>query len=1077
MGRLKKILFASGIVFVLYSAGGFLIAPPVLKTTMVKRLSEMLHREVAIRQVRVNPYVLSLKIRGLSVEDREKSGLFLSCDELYVNFQSLSLLRWAVIVEALEIRNPYLNIVRTERKAFNFSDLAHGGHDNGKFRSSRFCLSNFTLSNGSIDFFDRFKKVECRIKDFFLTVPLFSSLPEHALVDVRPGLSATVNGTSVRLLGRLRPFVPTFDTVLNFDVHGLNLTPYLAYVPLDLEYKVIKGLADLKGELSYMRKRKNVDALSLHGNLSLSAFEAIDKKGRPLMNLPSLVIDLARWDFVTKEVHMRELTLAKPEIHLVRERNGKFNLAALLPQKKGGSDPVRESMTRDGLHIRVDEVEVRNGIVHCLDRREPASFRTTPDPVNLRISNLSSEKKAFFTAPILSIKESTVNVPEKRVAIGKLFSEGGKLSIERSSKGSTNVLELFPPSGSPAAKEGREGKGWDVFVEEAVVDQYSVRFRDLTPPRPVSLVLDKIHMNLKDLSNEKDTEGTISLAMKVPEKGTLSIGGRVGINPLSANLRVEVKECDVKSFEPYWAERLRTSVKEGVFSTSGSLRLFLGEERGLTAKFQGEASVSDFSSLDMVRVEDFFKWKSLYMNGVSLQYNPTRINIDGIALTDFSSHLRIDEKGRLNLQDLIKKVRSKDKTTSQGKSDGKRRGFFRHPVQGIEIETVTLQGGEIRFSDRYIRPNFSATLREVGGRISGLTSRETMMADVSLKGKLNGYAPLNIIGKMNPLREDPFVDLDIKFRNVDLTPMAPYAGKYMGYTIEKGKLFLETNYVIVSTRLNSRNRILLDQFTLGDPVDSPHATRLPVALAVALLKNRNGEIELELPVNGRLDDPEFSLGRVTLKIVTNVMERILTCPFAFLGAIFGGGEKLSYVEFRAGSSDLSPVEEENLDKLVHILYERPGLRLEIEGHVDILADEEALRGRILERKLKAQKLEENLKKGMPTASLDAVEIRPGEYEKYLTMVYEEEDFPKPRGKRGTIKRLSPSEMEKLILSHIQIPKHDLRMLARSRAVNVRSYLLKSGKVKPERIFLVEPKFLAPQRKENVRESRVDFRLK
>ena len=169
---------------------------------------------------------------------------------------------------------------------------------------------------------------------------------------------------------------------------------------------------------------------------------------------------------------------------------------------------------------------------------------------------------------------------------------------------------------------------------------------------------------------------------------------------------------------------------------------------------------------------------------------------------------------------------------------------------------------------------------EIGGRVTGLSSEETKMADVEMRGKLDNYAPLEITGKVNPLRDDLFLDLTISFKDMDLSPLTPYSGRYLGYVIEKGKLALNLHYLIEKKKLDSQNKILLDQFTLGNQVDSPDATKLPVRLAIALLKNRRGEIDLDIPVSGQIDDPKFSIGRIIIKILLNLLVKAATSPFA-----------------------------------------------------------------------------------------------------------------------------------------------------------------------------------------------------
>jgi hypothetical protein len=399
------------------------------------------------------------------------------------------------------------------------------------------------------------------------------------------------------------------------------------------------------------------------------------------------------------------------------------------------------------------------------------------------------------------------------------------------------------------------------------------------------------------------------------------------------------------------------------------------------------------------------------------------------------------------------------------------------PEVPVRIDTVTLQGGKVNFSDHYIKPNYSASLVEIGGRVSGLSSEESRLADIDLRGKLENSAPLEIVGKINPLAKNLFLDLKVDFRDMDLSPLSTYAGRYAGYGIEKGKLTLNLQYHIEKRKLESENKVFLDQFTFGEAVDSPKATKLPVKLAVSLLKDRNGEIRLDLPVTGSIDDPKFSIWGIVWKIIGNLLVKAATSPFALLGAIFGGGEQLSYLEFAPGSADIPATDEEKIGTLVKALYDRPALKLEIEGHVDVEKDREEIRQRIFRRKVAAQKLADLVKTGQSSPAPDNVRIETAEYPKYLARAYKAEKFPKPRNIIGMAKELPVPEMEKLMLTHIQVTEDDLRRLAMERASRVRDRLVAAGKVEPGRIFLVEPKTLSPERKEKRRDSRVDFRIR
>ena len=260
-------------------------------------------------------------------------------------------------------------------------------------------------------------------------------------------------------------------------------------------------------------------------------------------------------------------------------------------------------------------------------------------------------------------------------------------------------------------------------------------------------------------------------------------------------------------------------------------------------------------------------------------------------------------------------------------------------------------------------------------------------------------------------------------------------------------------------------------------MESPQATKLPVGLAIALLKDRKGEINLDLPVTGSLDDPQFSLGRLIIQVIVNLITKAVTAPFALLGNLFGGGEELGYVEFDAGRASVSEANLKKIQTLAKALHERPALKLDIEGHADLEHDREGLKTVHIERKMKARKLNDMLKENLPAVPVDEVKIMPQEYEKYLTQVYRAESFPKPRNAIGLVKTLPVAEIEKLLMTYAVVKDDDLRLLAMQRAAAVNDLFLKSGQVTADRIFIIEPKSLTPEKKEKIKDSRVDFKLK
>ena len=445
---------------------------------------------------------------------------------------------------------------------------------------------------------------------------------------------------------------------------------------------------------------------------------------------------------------------------------------------------------------------------------------------------------------------------------------------------------------------------WGITIKETVVDRYSVKFEDRTTDPPVEIALDRLRLKAENIATGGKQRGKFSFATLYNRQGSVSLGGTFAVDPPSMNARLQAKALPIGPMQPYYTERVKILLTGGSISAEGNVSVDAPKDKPVRAGFRGEVSVTDFSSLDKALEEEFLKFAGLHFGGVEVGYNPTSVAIREISLTDFYSRLIVNPDGTLNVQGIVAKegaARDNAVRSPAPAAAAPADNAAQAPGVPVRIDTVTLQGGAVNFSDKYIKPNYSASLVEVGGRVSGLSSEESRLADVDLRGKLENSAPLEIVGKINPLAKDLFLDLKVDFRDMDLSTLSSYSGRYAGYGIQKGKLTLNLKYHIEKRKLDSENKVFLDQFTFGDPVDSPDATKLPVRLAVALLKDRSGEIHLDLPVTGSIDDPKFSVWGVVWQIVKNLLVKVATSPFALLGAIFGGGGRsFPYLEFDPG---------------------------------------------------------------------------------------------------------------------------------------------------------------------------------
>jgi uncharacterized protein involved in outer membrane biogenesis len=689
-------------------------------------------------------------------------------------------------------------------------------------------------------------------------------------------------------------------------------------------------------------------------------------------------------------------------------------------------------------------------------------------------------------APLLSIPDfqvlnTRIDLQEKSVELGRVNSQQAVIRVNREADGRLNwatALRAESPGTPPetsvqttgmenedadAAATSPAGSGWTVFLSEMAMDNYRVEFTDRQPASPAEFYLDKLNLSAQSLSTRVEEKGRVSLSFGWNDQGAVEIAGPLGLIPLQAALTVSAKNMDIRPLQPYVSEYVGLVITSGHFNTQGDLNLKIPAGASPELAFSGQASLVDFKSVDTDRNADFFNFRSIFLNGLQLATPPLSLSIDEVALTDFYNKVLIAADGTSNIGTILKteektKAASADseKTTTQ-KSDEADPGTESTPAApAIGIKTVTLQGGSVDFTDLNVKPSVHLPMEMLGGRISGLNAIEENKADVLLEGKVRGNVPLKITGKINPLIKPPFVDISLNLTSVDLSPLTPYAEKYLGYELTKGLLAMDLSYLVEDNKLKGQNKAVLTQLTLGDSVPSPSATKLPIKLAIALLKDRNGNIDIDLPVQGDLNDPEFSIGGIVLKMLGNLILDIVTSPFKMLGALFGGGEELSHVDFEPGLAEISVENQAKLDNLAKALFERPGLNLEILGQVDPEGDTAGLRKIHFEQQLKAAKLKAMMAGGKQAVPLEQITIDAEEKEPMIRQAYEAASFPKPRDDKGREKELSPEEMEKMLNTAIEIDDDDLRHLAHQRALATKSYLMDAGNVEAQRLFVIEP---------------------
>lgn len=717
---------------------------------------------------------------------------------------------------------------------------------------------------------------------------------------------------------------------------------------------------------------------------------------------------------------------------------------------------------------------------------------------------LKGDKTPLARIGLLEVKDAGLDLAARRVVVGSVAGKATRFALVRDKDGKLNAARLAAAPDTPArpvavkpaprpagaSRPVSPGPDWQVEVKRFALDDWGLRLEDRTLAPAVVLNVEPLGLAVDGLSTARGSKATLKLQAAVNKRGRVGVAGTVGLTPLAAALDLDLKTVDLGMLQPYVTEQVNIAITRGNASARGRLVFEQPPSGGPKAAYRGSFTIADFASVDKLNAADFLKWKSLNFAGMDLRLSPLSISIDEIALADFYTRLILNAQGGLNLREITAQQarEAKDQQLAEARSQGGKAtpppaagaatAAPAAPLPPILVKRVTVQGGNIAFSDRFVRPNYDVNLTGMGGSLTGLSSDPSTIASLDLRGKVDDSAPVTVAGSFNPFRQDKALDIRAAVKDFELSGVSTYSAKYVGYGIEKGKLSAELNYKVADRRLTASNQVFLDQLTFGEAVDSPDALKLPVTLAVALLKNSRGEIDLSLPIGGSLDDPEFSVGGLVFKVIVNLLTKAITSPFALVGSLFGGNaEELSWLDFEPGFARLPDGAETKLAAIARTLRDKPALKLEITGRVDPAHDPEGIKRAVLESKVEALKVKDMARQGESVAEDGEVQVMPAEYPALLARVYKNESFPKPRNLVGLVKDLPVAEMEKLILANTTVGADEVRLLAQQRAQVVRRWLRDKGQVPAERIFIVAPKDEAGSAHAKARPSRVDFSLR
>jgi len=891
----KGLLWFAG-ALVVYTVAGFLVAPAVIKSQMLKRLPALLQRPVAVAGVKVNPYALSLDIRGLAVNETNGAP-FAGFEEFYARLKFSSFFQRGWAVEELYLTHPFAQILRGKDGKFNFDDIAaalNKPSSAAPAKSAKSTLPLVMIDSLHID------NADITLQDLVPPAPVKSKLiPIHLHLDHLSTAPAARNSYTFTAKSEAGE---TFQWDGKFSLEPVQVTG---------DFK-ITGL-DLKKYSPYLAPFASADITD--GRLDVAAdYDA-------------------------------SLGTNGPDVSL---KNGNVLLSSLSVKS---SDPSETVLTVSSLSVKLTEASLHKQLLH----------------------------------------------------LALLKTSGGSLLARQNQDGTINLLSLLkPPAKSPAAPPAAAASQtpWTVMVDEIAVDRYSVALEDKKPAKPAKFNLNEISFNARNFSTVSNPPLAVDVSMGLNEAGHLAAKGTVYLQPPSADLDVDLAGLDLRPLQPYVEQQVKLAVGGGLFTVRGHAS-YNSEKGSPMATFQGDLGLTNFTTTDLIQFKDFVKLDSLAITGIKAAFQPNRLEVQEVRLSGLNTSVILQTNHQINLLAVLpgSAAASSNTPPPAAAPPSQRRDTASTaaaappgPAAGLDfpvtLASFVIDKSSFHFSDQSIEPNCLFDVQEFDGTVKGLSSQQDARASVDIRGKVDDVSTFSVTGDVNPLSKDLVVNLVIACKNVNLTPFTPYMEKYAGYPLQRGKLLVNLEPIdIAHGQLVASNHVVISGLTLGAKNNSPDATRLPVKLGIALLKDRNGNIDLDVPLHGSLSDPAFRVMPIVMQVLGNILEKAATAPFSLLGKLFGGGEEMSYVDFQPGLADIPPAEQAKLDKLAKSLYERPAIQVEISAGADPASETPVLARLKLEGQIRSMQARELIAAGTPPETVQSLKVDPTNYTRLLRALY------------------------------------------------------------------------------------------
>jgi len=991
-----------------------IVLPIIIKHQLVCQLESILKRPVLLDDVDLNLFTLELRLEKFEIQESSSTNRFVSFDDFYLNVSWRSLLHQIVIIEKMHLNKPNFHAVMQSDATFNFSDLIPESKNvtsasnppvnelekktlNLDNLPINFNIQNVAIQNGSMSFQDHMHGRTHTLNQLNFHLPQLTNIPMTADHPAEITLNFIINNCHVQTHTQANLFNEIPEANIHFTNDGGNFSFYQPYLSKFIDWNITSG--ELNTDMNFKVKVKNnTPDLIIQGNVKIVDFELRENQQNKLISFPLLDLQLKDSRPIKSQINLALIKLSQPNVNIFRRKDQSINL---IPVLKNTS---------------------------FADQKKKKKNATKPDET--KSNNKPSSKP-------------------------------------------TNVL--------------------DIKIQKVVIDNGQINIKDSSIDEPFKTQLKKFQLISTGIHLKDQKISSIDFQTEILPHGKINIKGSLQLSPQKWDGHVLIEDLDISMAHPYLKEFLNGHLESG--------RLFVQsdtyfEQKKNTPHIQlsGNLALKHFIFKEPAKSEGVLSWDNFEIKQINSGLFPHYLDIDEVRLDHLKAKISLLENGKLNWLALTKEkdtpkkpeestisepskdlqnpntiisepssptnsiksasaepskqtqcenIENISKTTT---TDNKKQPFF----QRLNIRKVVLENSNIHFLDKTMKPAFLANMAELHGHVLGFDQDSGKPARFVLNGKLNDLSPLQVVGRVSPFQDPLALKVEILFEGIEVPLFTTYTRHYIGYPLAKGKLTLNLDYLVEKNQLTSKNNITLNQLELGEKAENAKIPALPLKFALALLKDRDGKIQMNIPITGSLDDLNFSLTEVILNTLQNTLNKIVTSPFTFLAQAFGGKEDIQSLTFNYGKSSFNKSTRTKIKQLANLLSRRPLLKLQLLSYLNTSKETSALKRNRLRKEMELIKFKERTTRPIDNDKLKHVVIEKSEYDQYLVKLYQFRYQKVPAPKYQNRQSLEPT-----LLSTIDINHEDLEALSLKRMVNVRNALVDKYKIASDRIFLGE----------------------